>query len=439
MNPTSNRRRQILRAMAAATVPSSLFARETANPDVVVVGAGAAGLAAARSLLEADLSVVVFEAEDRIGGRAFTESETFGFPYDHGCHWLHHASTNPWIAYGKSNGFDVYPDKGQEYIYENGHPAHGEKLDEFYEAFDAFVESAWDASRNKPDVALSAYLQYDNPWSATIESYIVNEYGLELSELSTEFYMLDEEQNDWLSSQGFGSLIAHYGRNLPVKTGVEVQEISWSGKGVVVKTNDGSLRAQAAVVTVSTGVLAAEGIAFTPALPTEKVESFHAFPMGSYNHIGLLYSEDVFGLGPGAYIIPFAADQRDAGLMSNADGKNLVMIYVGGDLSRELELEGTNKAVDYGIAYVDSLLGANTRKRFLKGTFTCWGQNRWTRGSYASAAPGRLSYREVLRQPVGNRIFFAGDACHTVGASSAARAYETGVEVAAEVLSVVTA
>jgi monoamine oxidase len=226
---------------------------------------------------------------------------------------------------------------------------------------------------------------------------------------------------------------------LPVNTAVEVKEIIWGGNGIKVITNDGSLRARAAIVTASTGVLAAEGITFSPALSTEKVESFHAFPMGSYNHIALLYSEDVFGLGPNAYVIPFAADKRDAGLLSNADGKNLVMIYVGGDLSWELERDGANKAVDYGIAYIDSILGANTRGKFLKGTFTRWGHNRWTRGSYAVAAPGRLSYRDVLRQPVGNRIFFAGDACHSEGSSSAARAYETGVDVAAEVLSAVKA
>jgi len=426
--------------MAAATLPCSLFARETTNPDVVIVGAGAAGLAAARSLLEAGLSVVVLEAEGRIGGRAYTESETFGFPFDHGCHWLHHASTNPWIAYGKTNGFDVYRDEGEEFIFENGRASQGEKLDAYYEAQEIIFESAWNESRNKPDAAVSAYFTNDNPWSATIESKIVNDwYGLELSELSTEHFMLEEEENDWLCSQGYGSLVAHYGRDLPVKTGVEAQEISWGGNGVNVKTNDGSLSARVAVVTVSTGVLASEGIRFSPALSIEKVESFHAFPMGSYNHIALLYSEDVFGLGPDAYIVPFAADKRDGGLVSNADGKNLVMIYVGGDLSLELEREGVDKTVKYGIAYIDSLLGANTRSKFLKGTFTRWGQNPWTRGSYAAAAPGGLLYRDVLGQTVGNRIFFAGDACHPEGSSSAARAYQTGVEVAAEVLSVLTA
>jgi monoamine oxidase len=115
------------------------------------------------------------------------------------------------------------------------------------------------------------------------------------------------------------------------------------------------------------------------------------------------------------------------------------MIYVGGDLSWDLERQGINEAIDYGIDYIDSLLGADTRKRFVNGTFTRWGQNRWTRGSYAAAAPGGLPYRDVLRQSIGDRIFFAGDACHREGSASAARAYETGNDVAVEVLKVVAA
>ncbi len=434
------RRRQLVFAMAAAMLPRPLFARDTAEPDVVVVGAGAAGLAAARNLLEAGLSVIVVEADKRIGGRAFTESETFGFPYDRGCHWLHHASTNPWIAYGKKNGFDVFPDEGEEFVFENGRPSQPGKLDEFYETLEYFFETARRASRNKPDAAVSAYFKYDDPWSATIESLIVNSwYGLELSELSLEYLMAEDEDNDWLCAQGFGSLVAHYGRDLPVKTGVEVREIHWDGNGVNVVTNDGSLTAQAAVVTVSTGVLASGEINFSPALPTEKVESFHAFPMGSYNHIALLYSADVFGMGPNSYIVPLAANKRDAGLLSNAAGTDLVMIYVGGDLSWELERNGVDQAIEYGIDYVNSILGTDTRKKFVKGTFTRWGHNRWTRGSYAAAAPGGLPYRDILRRPVGNRIFFAGDACHPEGSSSAARAYQTGVDVAVEVLQGITA
>ena len=83
----------------------------------VVVGAGAAGLSAARTLTEEGHSVAVFEARARIGGRAFTESNTFGVPYDRGCHWLHVASQNHWIKYGRDNGFDMYPSPSAELMY----------------------------------------------------------------------------------------------------------------------------------------------------------------------------------------------------------------------------------------------------------------------------------------------------------------------------------
>ncbi len=419
-------------------LPCTLAACDSKEPDVVVVGAGAAGLSTARTLLGAGLSVIVLEAEGRIGGRAFTETKTFGFPYYRGCHWLHHASTNPWIAYGLNNGFDVHQDNGESFILEDGRAYQGKKLNEFEEALASILESAWNNSRGKPDAPFSSYFDDENVWSPTIESMIVNDwYGLELSDISTEYIMLEDEDNDWLCAQGFGSLVAHYGRNLPVRTSVEVRRIDWSGTGVKVHTTDGLLRARAVVVTASTGVLASDQIAFLPSLPTQKVESFNAFPMGSYNHIALRYSNDVFELGPNAYVVPFATDKREAGLLSNANGRNLVMIYVGGDLSWELERMGVDEAISYGVDYIDTLLGTDTRKNFVNGTFTLWGQNRWTLGSYAAAAPGGLSFREVLRQPVGNRIFFAGDACHTEGSSSAARAYETGIEAAASVLNAI--
>ena len=433
-------RRKILQAMAGAVLPCTLASCDTGEPDVVVIGAGAAGLAATRNLLEAGFSVIALEAEQRIGGRAYTESETFGFPYDRGCHWLHHASSNPWIAYAMGNGFEVYADRGTEFILENGQPSQGDRLLEYYAALERILGAVWSKSRQKPDSAVSTYFDNSDPWSATVESKIINDwYGLELSEISTECFLLDDEENDWLCSQGFGSLVEHYGRGLPVRTGVHVKGIDWRGDTVRVETNEGTLRTKAVVSTVSTGVLASGEIRFVPPLPIEKLESFHAFPMGSYNHIALRYSDDVFELGPDAYVIPVAASKRDAGLASNVSGKNLVMIYVGGDLGRELERQGVNAAIDFGIGYLDSLLGSNTRKRFLTGTFTRWGQNPWTRGSYAAAAPGGLALRDDLRRPVGSRLFFAGDACHPEGSSSAGRAFETGVEAATAVSRVLLA
>ena len=430
-------RRTLISGLAAAALPRSVWSLDVAEPDVVVVGAGAAGLAAARTLLEAGVTVTVLEASQRIGGRAHTEADTFGFPFDRGCHWLHHASTNPWVTYGRDNGFDVSPDQGEVFLFSNGRVAPEQRLDELWETLAEFFERTWDEARHRPDAPISAYLNKNDPWSRTIESMMVHDwYGSELADISTHFLLADEDdpEDDWLCAQGFGALVAHYGQAVPVSTGVEVQRLDWGGNGVKVTTSEGTVRAAAVIVTVSTGVLAAEGIQFSPALPAKKTESFHAFPMGNYNHIALLFSEDVFGLGPNAYIVPEARETLQPGLVSNVDGRGLTVIYVGGDLSSDLEQAGIDAAVHFGVEHIDSMLGSDTGKRLRTGTSTRWGLNSWTRGSYASPRPGGLAYRAVLREPVAERIFFAGDACHPESSSSAGRAYQTGIETAHEVL-----
>ena len=76
--------------------------------DVAVIGAGAAGIGAARRLHEAGaVSVLVLEARDRVGGRVNT-IEPAGFPLDRGAEWLHSADRNPLSPIAKSLGFSVH-------------------------------------------------------------------------------------------------------------------------------------------------------------------------------------------------------------------------------------------------------------------------------------------------------------------------------------------
>ena len=82
--------RRALMGMAAAgmAVPFAARSQVPSDPDVVVIGAGSAGIATARTLIAEGKSVIVLEARDRVGGRAWTESDTFGVPFDHGCSWI---------------------------------------------------------------------------------------------------------------------------------------------------------------------------------------------------------------------------------------------------------------------------------------------------------------------------------------------------------------
>ena len=77
--------------------------------DVLVVGAGAAGIAATGALGAAGLGVVCLEASDRIGGRVHTDTAIFGVPFDMGAHWLHNEQSNALKAPGLAMGLDLYP------------------------------------------------------------------------------------------------------------------------------------------------------------------------------------------------------------------------------------------------------------------------------------------------------------------------------------------
>ena len=156
--------------------------------------------------------------------------------------------------------------------------------------------------------------------------------------------------------------------------------------------------------------------------------------MGMYQHIALMFSADVFGLGPDGYARPVAQTMVEPGVISNLSGTGLTWIFVGGDLSRELEGAGIDAVVDFGLAHVQNMLGRNVSKQFVKGAFTRWGRYPWTLGSYASPRPGAKGMRERLRQPVGDRIFFAGEACHTDLWATCAGAYLSGIETAESVM-----
>lgn len=405
------------------------------TPDIVVVGAGAAGLAAARTLGEAGVTYKVIEARARIGGRAFTETETFGVPYDQGGHWLHDSEVNPWIPYAKASGFRVYSDPGEEISFANGESVGTDWIDTIYQAIEEIGYEIYLAGERGRDEPIEQFFDLNNPSHSGAASFFVHDfYGKELKDISTAAFRWEDLGEDWICREGFGALVAHYGRDVPVELNTEVTRIDWSGEGVRVETSRGALDAKAVVVTPSTGLLASGKIRFDPVLPVEKVEAINAFTMGVYNHVAMMFRSDIFGLGPDSYPQPANRTIDQPALASNVSGSGLCMLWTGGDLSRDLEQAGIAAAVDYGLSQVKSMLGTGVEKDFVKGNFTRWGQDPWTLGSYASKQPGLPGSRTDLRASVGDRLFFAGDQCHEVLSSTIAGAHESGIETAKQVI-----
>jgi monoamine oxidase len=221
--------------------------------------------------------------------------------------------------------------------------------------------------------------------------------------------------DDWFCAEGYGSVVAHYGQDVPVALATAVKEINWQGDGVKVVTwQAGTIKAKAAILTVSVGVLAANHIKFTPELPVEKQEAIDGIDMAVMNYIGLHFTDDVFNFGADTYVYKQQHDEDGVGYLANLNNTNLVYGYVGGDQAKALEKETIDTAIAYGLDGMKSMLGNDIEKKFIKGYATACGQIPFYEGAYSAAKPGKQPMRAVLRETLADKLFFSGEATHRV-------------------------
>ncbi|MBC6441139.1 MAG: FAD-dependent oxidoreductase [Rhodospirillales bacterium] len=430
-------RRSFLTGLGATlALPTALHVQVPTNPDVVVIGAGAAGLGATKTLIDRGISVALIEGSDHIGGRAVTETSTFGVPYDVGAHWLHHDSRNPFNQYGKDNGFTIYRAPDNYRVFADGRAVSDSEQSAMWRTWDLIYSAIGDKADRGLDVsAAKAAESVRDEWTATAAMGIGPwSMAKDLADFSVIDWWKGLDGSDYFCKEGFGTLVAHYGAAIPVSLNTKAMTIDWSGPGVKVETDQGMIEAKAVIVTVSTGVLANDGIAFAPALPAEKMQSFHDISMGYYDHITLQFSSDVFELGEDGYVLfQVGDDGKGFGTLTNAGGHGLAYCDVGGSWAQELQGCPIAERVDYALSTLRGLLGSSIDSSFVKGDATSWGKNPWTMGSYASATPGAYSMRRVLRNSVDDRIFFAGEACHRTQWATVAGALKSGQDVANDV------
>lgn len=387
----------------AAALPSS--------PDVVVIGAGSAGIAAARTLQQYGRSVVVLEAMDRIGGRAWTDAETFGVPFDQGCAWLHKADHNPYTAYARANGFTL---QAHEYDLEavwfgkrRATPAEVAQVNATEEAQSDAISAA------TADIPASHAVRVTSPVDEAAADYLgALDMAVDLDELSTHDYAnADDLEPNFLCREGFGSIVARRGRDIPVRLSTPARRIRWDGPGVRVETDAGVLTAKAAVVTASTGALAAGALRFTPDLPAAKADAIADTPMGMLMKIPLLLRRgERFGLKPFTDVLVEQRGRRDLYFLSFPFDTDLMIGFAGGDFGWDLSAAGEDAAVDYARQTLGDIFGSNAPKAVARGAMTRWASNPWTRGAYAASTPGRYAARAELAQPLADRVFFAGEA-----------------------------
>ncbi|MFZ4405730.1 MAG: flavin monoamine oxidase family protein, partial [Paracraurococcus sp.] len=404
--------------------------------DVLVIGAGAAGIAAARLLRARGRTVRVLEAGRRLGGRAWTESASLGVPFDHGASWIHGAERNPLTPIARDLGFTLRDERRRVrdillFGDRPATPAERAAHDAACEAWEAAAE-ARDAAGGA-DIPLAEAVPRGGPWDATVShwfSSIIS--GVEAEHFSLHDYVATGLDGANLQvAEGFGSLVARLGEGLPVTLGAPVALLRWDGAGVVAEGGWGMLRAAAAIVTVSTGVLAANGIRFDPALPDDIQAAIARLPQGLLSKVALRAAgEHRLGLGPFARLGQQVAGPGDAPMswMLWPWGRDHAVGFIGGEAAWALAREGAAAAEAFARADLARFFGAAAVARtFAPGAVvTGWAADPLFLGAYSHARVGQYGARAVLRDAAlaKGRLRFAGEACHTRTAGTVGGAWE---------------
>ncbi|MEQ8666896.1 MAG: NAD(P)/FAD-dependent oxidoreductase [Rhodospirillales bacterium] len=422
----------------------------SSSVDVIIVGAGSAGLSAAKELRRLGLTTAVIEGSHRIGGRAYSEEIAPGVWFDLGCSYLHHGRQNPFGPIADELG--VALNRGRDDLfndtlirpYNNSETLAGERLDAYWAFADACEAALRDSVARGEDRAIVDFVDLESPFAVPYCLGMAALNTVDVDQMSAADYA-DFGSGEYAGGSdipvpgGYGNLVARWGADVEVTLNARAERIDWSGSGVRVETPKGTLAGRAVLVTVSTGILASNAIRFDPGLPVWKVDAYRALPTGTENKIGVHFDRDVFGPDGLGFYMTWNDDGEGAGFEASVNANDTAIVFTGGRHAVWLEKQGQQAGHDFAVGRIADVFGNDIRKHVTRSIVTAWTTEPWTLGSYSAARPGQAHQRRELARPVGDRVFFAGEATAPQGAQATCHgAYLSGRRAAAEIAEVLS-
>ena len=407
------------------------------NTDVVIIGGGAAGIGAARRLAQSGLSTLLLEASARLGGRAWTH-EVGGIAIDLGCGWFHSADRNAWVGIAENSGItiDRSPAQWRVQYRDLGFPP-AEQADA-RRAFGAWMQKL-ESSRPPSDCAADA-LDPNGKWNNYIRTVVGFISGGSLDQLSVADYLAyDEASSDsnWRTPTGFGSLVARsFPPGVELRLSTPVESIALTARGVSIRTSAGEIRARAAILSVSTAVLAGDALQL-PAECAPWREAASRLPLGRNEKYFIRVDGGPFEKETQLLGDPRAV--RTASYYIRPMGLPVIECFFGGESARLVDDDGPAAGFDFAIGQLCALFGAAVRGSLHPLVASGWSQMQYIGGAYSYALPGHASSRQALARPFENRLFFAGEATSAGDFSTAHGAHDSGVRAADEAIGALSA
>lgn len=412
------RRKFLAGAAAALVAPARIRAQGIVDAEVVIIGAGAAGIAAARRLVDWQRDVIVLEARDRVGGRAWTSDAGLGLPWDRGAQWLHNGRDNPLRAEARAAGLSLV-ESDFENMRVSGQPDGPDALLAAYEALGPRIDRA--APRSGPAARLDSLMTGDR-WADAALILSALSIGGDPAHISLADAAMMESGSDALVAGGPGGLLQARALGLPIRSGHVVEGIDLRAADHLGVTGSfGTLRARAVLVTVPPMVLAQAAIRVTPSLPPRHLAAFDALGPADVIKIGVrlrhaLPDAPEFAVDPDALL-------AGQGALLHLDPRApLASVLIAGAHARALRAEGPRAMA----AAAQATLRHHTGQEGLATDSHDWRADPFSGGPWALLRPGADTARHDYIQPIQDRLFFAGEAAPGPWATTLGGAWASG-------------
>ncbi len=415
--------------------------------DVLVLGAGIAGLAAARTLVDKGLRVIVLEARDRIGGRLWTDT-SLGLPLDLGASWIHGVKGNPIAKLAKE--FDAQTvvtneDNGVVYNFDGSEIPDSEYVmmeDLFESIYDEVAQMQDDTDEDMPlqqafDQVIARYnfspeelhrLQF------VIQGNFALEVGADPDALSLWEWDQDEEfgGDQVVFPGGYNQITDGLAKGLDIRLNVNVTGISYGADGVGVETPSGAFVADKAIVTFPLGVLKQAEVKFDPPLRESKQSAIDRLDMGVLNKVYLKFSEVFWdeGIETISYIGEKVGEWCDWLSFETYVDAPVLMAFHGGAKGYAIE-ELSDEEIIAGAMKTLRVIYGNDVPEPDGFLITRWGKDPLAFGSYSHIPPFATGEDyDALFEPVSDVLFFAGEATSREYPATVHGAYLSGVAAA---------
>ena len=392
---------------------------------VAVVGAGMAGLGAARALHDAGCRVIVLEARDRLGGRIHTD-HSLGTPIDMGAAWIHGVDGNPLTALARQAGAaTVLSDFDAQALYRGGRRLRSKVHAQASEIAEAWSEDLADEAEDDPRMTVAEALRRrerrlladaseDVAAAARflIASNIELEYGEDLALMSAADYDSDEafDGEDVLFPGGYSALPAYLARGLTLRLAHPVSAIEHDEDGARLRGAWGELQVDAAILSVSVGVLHSDALRLQPGLSVAHRQALEQIQMGDLERIVLQFPRAFWPASVHYFGAVDVTPAMDFYNLAVVGAPATLACLTGGSHSRRLQQQPLAQAIEEPLAALRSAFGSAVPDP-IASTRSTWWTDPYARGAYSVTRPGgSQAARAALARPLGPRLHMAGEA-----------------------------